>query len=185
MTLYSCFSEQEGELVTNRFGELEVTSLTKLQDIERVSLCDEQDLLVYVCSEMVDVDLQLLLRIMKFAPIPLIVNAKSWQQVELSRLLGCGRVTFVTSDFNIDRLDQEIELAKLRYKLAKEQLQKIKQLESAFESQKLIAKVKAKLQSNGLSESQAHKLLQKQAMETGLSIEQLVLQLPINSSSLR
>ena len=179
MTIYTCFTEQPDELHIHD-THWQVTSLTKLQDIERVPLCNEQDLLVYVCSEMIGVDLQLLLRLMQFSPIPLVVNAKCWQKEDLRRLLECGRVTFVPGEFEPARLEQVIELAKLRFSLANEQQEKILQLESSLEAQKLLAKVKARLQQNVLSESQAHKLLQKQAMDSGISIEQLVQQLPLS-----
>ncbi|AQS36758.1 putative RNA-binding protein [Shewanella psychrophila] len=179
MTIYTCFTDQADEFHIND-THWQVTSLTKLQDIERVALCDEQDLLVYVCTEIIDVDLQLLLRIMKFAPIPVIVNAKYWQKQDLTRILECGRVTFVPGEFESGRLDQIIELARLRFSLANEQRQKLVQLESSLEAQKLLAKVKSRLQQNGLSESQAHKLLQKQAMDSGISVEQLVHQLPVS-----
>ncbi|QFU22344.1 ANTAR domain-containing protein [Shewanella eurypsychrophilus] len=179
MTVYTCFTDQADELQIHD-THWQVTRLTKLQDIERVPLCNEQDLLVYVCSEMIDVDLQLLLRIMKFAPIPVIVNAKYWQKQALTRLLECGRVTFVPGELEPGRVEQVIELAKLRFSLANEQKQKLLQLESSLEAQKLLAKVKSRLQQNGLSESQAHKLLQKQAMDSGISVEQLVHQLPLS-----
>ena len=158
----------------------QVISLSLLRDIERIHLRFDGDLLLYFCSELTHVDLGVLLRLMQFSPIPLVVNAKCWQKEDLRRLLECGRVTFVPGEFEPARLEQVIELAKLRFSLANEQQQKIIQLESSLEAQKLLAKVKARLQQNGLSESQAHKLLQKQAMDSGISVEQLVQQLPLS-----
>ncbi|WP_076409280.1 ANTAR domain-containing response regulator [Shewanella sp. UCD-KL12] len=186
MTLFTCFTEQTDKfLITDTFNEYDVTHLIKLQDIERMTLSDEEDVLIFTCVEINDVALQLLLRIMKFAPIPIIVQAQTYQQETLMRLLKCGRVTFELADLDLasvdlDRLAQRIELAKLRFSVAHVQQQKIEQLESALDAQKLIAKVKAKLQLNGLTEPQAHKLLQKQAMEAGISVEQFILQFPLN-----
>lgn len=155
--------------------------LACLSELERLKVSDAYDQLLYICDELTPLDLQTLLRLIQFSPVPIVVNATRWNEDSLCRLLQCGRVTFTPGVFDVKRLADVIELSKLRYKLASQQLHKIQRLESTLSTQKLLIQVKAKLQSNGLSEQQAHQLLQKQAMQSGITIEQLVQRLPLNA----
>ncbi len=155
----------------------EIISLASLRALESMSLCSTGDQLLFFTSSLTETEICFLLRLLRFSAIPVVVNAADWEDEGVSRLLQCGRVTFVPGELAHQRVLSIIQLSRLRFTQATAQTQKVLALEWSLEAQKLIAKAKVALQSQGLSESQAHKALQQQAMERGISIEKLVHQL--------
>jgi len=155
----------------------DIISLTSLRALESMPLSAKDDQLLFFTASLTEQDICFLLRLLRFSAIPMIVNAAHWQDEGVSRLLECGRVTFVPGELDPQRLLSIIQLSRLRFSLASEQVNKMIALESSLQAQKLLAKAKAELQRLGLSESEAHNILQKQAMERGISIEKLVHQL--------
>ncbi|ABV37373.1 Response regulator with putative antiterminator output domain-like protein [Shewanella sediminis HAW-EB3] len=155
----------------------EIIPLTSLRALESISLSPEGDQLLFFTASLTEKDICFLLRLLRFSAIPLIVNTAHWEDAGLARLLECGRVTFVPGELDHLRILSIIQLSRLRFSLATMQVNKVLALESSLEAQKLLAKAKAELQRHGLSESEAHKTLQRQAMEKGISIEKLVYQL--------
>lgn len=152
-------------------------SLTSLRTLESITLSPIDDQLLFFTASLTEKDICFLLRLLRFSAIPMIVNAAHWQDEGVSRLIECGRVTFVPGELAPQRLLSIIQLSRLRFSLASEQVNKMIALESSLQAQKLLAKAKAELQRHGFSESEAHNILQKQAMERGISIEKLVHQL--------
>lgn len=155
----------------------ETISLPSLRALESISLSPTGDQLLFFTASLTEKDICFLLRLLRFSAIPMIVNAADWEDEGLARLLECGRVTFVPGELDHQRILSIIQLSRLRFTLASKQVKKVLALESSMEAQKLLAKAKAELQRHGLSESEAHKSLQKRAMERGISIEKLVHQL--------
>ncbi|MBW8183744.1 response regulator NasT [Shewanella nanhaiensis] len=157
-------------------SEVELLSPLSLSELERLPLDVDKDVMLLSVTTFARKELAFLQRLIAFSAIPLLINAQSWQADDLKSLLTCGRVTFVPGQLEMSRLNDLLVLAKLRYELAEQQLQEISTLQGCLEEQKQLAKVKSKLQAKGLSESQAHQLLQKEAMKQGLPLAQLVKQ---------
>jgi len=155
----------------------EVISLPSLRTLEDISLSAKCDQLLFFTASLTENDVCFLLRLLRCSAIPLIVNAAHWEDEGLARLLECGRVTFVPEELDHQRVLSIIQLSRLRFSLATMQVNKVLALESSLKTQKLLAKTKAELQRHGLSESEAHKTLQRQAMDKGISIEKLLYQL--------
>ncbi len=160
------------------FGrETELAVVNCFSEVERMSLTANEDALLLLTSRLTDSALAFMQRLMRYSAIPLLVSAQEWQHEDLKCLLECGRVTFVPGQLDLKRLRSVVELARLRFEGAGTQLEKISTLENALRAQKQMAKVKAKLQAEGLTESQAHELLRSQAMKQGISLDQFVGQL--------
>ena len=157
-------------------SEVELLRPSSLSELERISLDIDNDVLLLSVTTFTQRELAFLQRLIAFSAIPLLINAQTWQADDLKSLLTCGRVTFVPGQLEMSRLNDLLVLAKLRYELAEQQLQEISTLQGCLEEQKQMARVKSKLQATGLSESQAHQLLQKEAMKQGLPLAQLVKQ---------
>lgn len=157
--------------------ETELVFVNCFSEVERMSLTASDDVLLLLTSRLTHSALAFMQRLMRYSSIPLLVNAQDWQHEELKCLLECGRVTFVPGQLEMTRLKSVVELARLRFEIAGTQLKKINSLENALRAQKQMAKVKAKLQAEGLTEAQAHELLRLQAMKQGISLDQFVGQL--------
>ncbi|MEC4725760.1 response regulator NasT [Shewanella sp. D64] len=158
-------------------GKTELIFINRLSEVERMNLNVSDDVLLLFTTSLSQRYLAFIDRLMRFSAVPLLVSAQNWQQEALKCLLACGRVTFVPGQLEMTRLKSVIELARLRFEGADMQLNKIISLENALRGQKQMAKVKAKLQAEGLTEAQAHKWLQTQTMKQGISLDQLIEQL--------
>lgn len=112
-------------------------------------------------------------RLLAVVPIPVVVNAKRWHEGALLDLLQCGRVTFVPEELSAARLPALWQLAGLRFHAAMAHSRQMSLLGAENQGLRVIARAKALLQAQGLSEQEAHQSLQRQAMQQNRTIESL------------
>lgn len=144
--------------------------IENLSAIEKMHLAPSRDLLLLNTERVLDVHVNFISRLMGFSPITVIISAESINDQQLLALLDCGRITYSPKEITVNRLNAVIELARVRFKVANQTLDKIRALESQLASQPVIELAKHKLQAMGLNEQQAHVQLQKYAMQRGQSL---------------
>lgn len=150
--------------------DFDLVSFKSISEFERFELNNATDIVLMVVDTITALHLQFVERLMIFAPVPLIITATSIEPWQLSTLLHCGRVTFVPQQFDYSRLSKVRELAQVRFKTANRLHTKLAELECRIEDEKRIQLAKRDLQQSGLSEQQAHKVIQKLAMDEGVSL---------------
>lgn len=110
-------------------------------------------------------------RCLSLNAMPVVVVAQTFEDLALTPLLSCGRVTFVPETLTTQRMVSVLQLARLRFDAANINLQKLAQYQQTIATQTLMAKAKRLLQSQGLSEPEAYACLRRQAMAYQMSIE--------------
>lgn len=161
----------------------ELIKFNTLSELERFSLKTDSDIVLLCVDSMTAMHVQFIERVMMFAAVPLIITSRRAEPSQIAALLQCGRVTYIPQQFNFARLDKIIELALIRFKTANQLLNKLAELELSLEEQKQVCVAKQQLQHIGLSEQDAHKALQQQAMSSGLRLTEVATQLGNQPSS--
>ncbi|WP_153915424.1 ANTAR domain-containing response regulator [Shewanella sp. TC10] len=147
--------------------------MTSLSQLERQAMKGNGLCLVFFTEALQPLQQVFIERLLASTALPIIVNAYSWDESHLESLLKCGRVTFVPEKMTPKRLNSLVSLAKIRFNSASNMLEKMKLLDKQCTGLKQLSKAKSLLQSQGISEPQAHELIQKQAMVKGISLGEM------------
>ena len=107
----------------------------------------------------------------------IIVNANQWQQQQLAALLTCGRLTFVPDVLVASRLVSLVNLARIRFDAANKSIAEFKKLDDEVKGLKLLSQAKLIVMQQGFDEAKAHKIIQQQAMQKGVSVAQMSAQI--------
>ncbi|MCC4831435.1 MULTISPECIES: ANTAR domain-containing response regulator [Shewanella] len=158
--------------------------MTSLSQLERQALKGNGLCLVFFTEALQPLQQVFIERLLASTALPIIVNAYSWDETHLENLLKCGRVTFVPEKMTPKRLNSLVGLAKIRFNSASNMLEKVKLLDAQCTGLKQLSKAKSLLQTQGLSESQAHELIQKQAMSKSISLADMAQQVIIAAQQL-
>ncbi|MCL1049240.1 ANTAR domain-containing protein [Shewanella abyssi] len=172
MRILTLFEFTDREPLLNRVAKsnIELIKLDSLSAFERFSLKTDSDIVLLCVESITATHVKFIERLMRFAPLPLIITSKSAELSDIAALLHCGRVTYIPQQFDFERLDKIIQLACIRFTTATQLLNKLTELEQSIDEQKLVNVAKQQLQQSGLSESDAHTALQQQAMSSGRSL---------------
>ncbi len=163
-------TDNRGLIDAAKRHDFDLVSFTSISQFERFELNNATDTVVMVVDTIRASHLQFVERLMAFAPAPLIITATSIEPWQLSTLLHCGRVTYVPQPFDYSRLVKLMELALVRFKTANRLHSKVAELECRIEDEKRIQLAKLDLQQSGLSEQEAHKVIQKVSMDGGVRL---------------
>ncbi|WP_028766981.1 ANTAR domain-containing response regulator [Shewanella fidelis] len=144
--------------------------VSSLFECERIHFAAKSDLLLLTLKTITEGHLAFIARLMHFSPVSLIVCTEKVNENQLTGLLRCGRITYIPQTLCASRINAVIELALLRFKMANHTLAKIAQLEQKLVTEQSIYQAKSKLQSVGLNEQQAHRQLQRYAMQQGSTL---------------
>ncbi|WP_119968319.1 ANTAR domain-containing response regulator [Shewanella japonica] len=149
---------------------MEASSLSQLerQIIKGNALC-----LVFFTESLTPLQQVFIERLLTVTALPIIVNAYAWDEELLKSLLQCGRVTFVPEKLTPKRLKSLVGLAKIRFNSASTMLEKVKELDEKCTDLKRVSRAKSLLQRQGVTEAQAHKMIQKQAMDKSISFAEM------------
>ncbi|MGK0408429.1 MAG: response regulator NasT [Shewanella psychromarinicola] len=154
-----------------------VTVLTSVSQVEQQLHQQTFDTLL-VLTETLHSQIQgLIQRTLTSKPMVIVVNAKTWQQVALTDLLDCGRITFIPDMLTVNRLTSVISLAQARFNAASKTLAEFKKLDDEIRSIKLLSQAKLIVMQQGFDEAKAHHIIQQQAMQKGLSVAQMSAQI--------
>ncbi|MCL1094357.1 ANTAR domain-containing response regulator [Shewanella kaireitica] len=162
--------ESHGLIEAGKTHDFDLVSLKSISEFERFELKTSRDVVLLVVETMTALHLQFIERLMTFAPVPLIITARNAEEPLLSTLLQCGRITFVPQHLDFSRLMKIVELAQVRFETVNRLHQKVAELEHHLEGIKRIQLAKHDLQQSGLSEQEAHRVVQKVAMDRRISL---------------
>ncbi|GIU53128.1 MULTISPECIES: ANTAR domain-containing response regulator [Shewanella] len=151
--------------------------MSSLSQLERQAMKGNGLCLVFFTEALQPMQQVFIERLLASTALPIIVNAYAWDESHLENLLKCGRVTFVPEKMTPKRLNSLVGLAKIRFNSASNMLEKVKLLDAKCTGLKLMSKAKSMLQRQGISESQAHELIQKQAMDRSISLADMAQQI--------
>ncbi|MCL1144307.1 ANTAR domain-containing response regulator [Shewanella gaetbuli] len=155
----------------------EAMVMTSLSQVERCKQLAEFDVVIVMCDELSPHMTGFILRIFEAAPQAMIVNASHWQQTQLERLLCCGRITFVPEKMAANRITSLVNLAQARFDAANKSIAEFKKLDDEIKGLKLLSQAKLIVMQQGFTEEKAHKIIQQQAMQKGITMAQMSAQI--------
>lgn len=154
-----------------------VTVLTSVTKIEQRLQQQHFDTLLVLTDSLQGHILGLIQRILASKPLVIIVNAKTWQQTELTHLLDCGRITFIPEMLTVNRLTSVVSLAQARFSAASKTIAEFKKLDEEIRGIKLLSQAKLIVMQQGFDETKAHQIIQQQAMQKGVTLAQMSAQI--------